>query len=134
MENGHGGARPGSGRRKGGKNARTIAREAARDYLSQRVQAEIEPLVTAHLEAAKGLQYFFGKTPDGQWVRVTDPDMVLACLQAGEGFRISAKDPDTRALKDILDREFGRPTEHLELSGEDGGPVRVKFVGLDSDS
>lgn len=124
----HGGSRLGAGKPKGYKHQKTLEREAARAYLSERVRAEIDPLTTAHLEAAKGVSYMFGKVND-TWTRITDPETMLRCLQSGESFyRVTATDPDTKALKDIFDREFGRPTEHMHLGGEDGGPVLVKFV------
>lgn len=125
-----GGKRPGAGRPKGSKEQHTLDREEARRYLSERVRKEIDPLATAQIESAKGLFVMFAKTEAGP-VRVTDPDLMQRCIESGEGtYYIAAKDPDQKALKDIFDREFGRPTEHVALIGADGGPVRVQFVDV----
>lgn len=135
---GKGGARAGAGRPKGRKNAATLERDEARKYLSERVRAEITPLVRAHLEVAKGLVCMFAKGAFGQWVRVKDPEQIETMLNTankvmGEDYYLlTAKDPDPRALKDIMDREFGKAAESVELTGKGGGPVTVKFVDVDS--
>lgn len=36
-----------------------------------------------------------------------------------------------KALTTVLAYRWGKPTEHMELTGEGGGPVRVKFVDAD---
>jgi hypothetical protein len=128
---GHGGERPGAGRPKGSKNAKTLEREEAKRYLSETVRAEIAPLVRAHLEVAKGLVCMYAKGPFGQWVRVKDPAQIETMLNTankvmGEDYYLlTAKDPDARALKDIIDREFGKAVEPVELTGKDGGPVHI---------
>jgi hypothetical protein len=33
-----------------------------------------------------------------------------------------------KALALVLAYRFGKPTEHVEVVGEDGGPVQVRFV------
>lgn len=118
-----GGRRSGAGRPKGVKTARTLEREEARKYLTQRVLSEIEPLATAEIESAKGVLCLYTKQL-GRWVRVSDPAIIEATLNTAEKvmgndyYLIAAKDPDTKALKNIFDREFGKPTDRLEHSGE----------------
>lgn len=36
-----------------------------------------------------------------------------------------------KALTVVMAYRHGKPTEHLEIGGEGGGPVRVKFVDVD---
>lgn len=125
-----GGARPGAGRPKGSKGPAVRERAAAKAYLSQRVREEIDQLATAQLELAKGAFVMFGKRGT-EWERLSDPDVMLKCLQSGDEFyRIMSVRPDHAAIKDIFDREFGKPMERHELGGVDGGPVLVKFVDV----
>lgn len=37
-----------------------------------------------------------------------------------------------KALNVVMAYRHGKPTEHHELTGKDGGPVTVKFVGIDA--
>lgn len=36
-----------------------------------------------------------------------------------------------KALGVVMAYRHGKPTEHIELGGEGGGPIRVKFVDVD---
>ena len=53
MANGHGGYRPGGGRPRGTKLIKTLAKEQAREFLRQKVIAELDSLVDAQLDNAK---------------------------------------------------------------------------------
>jgi hypothetical protein len=37
-----------------------------------------------------------------------------------------------KALTVVAAYRFGKPTEHLELGGDGGGPILVKFVDVDT--
>ena len=125
---GRGGRRLGAGRKRGYKAPSTLKREDARRLLAERVLAEIDELASAQISLAKGLQVMFGRLK-GEWVRVTDPDLMLKCLRSGEPFyRITSNEPDGRALKDIFDREFGRPTETTRHEGVSGGAIKIVHV------
>jgi hypothetical protein len=52
-----GGARPGAGRPKGSKDARTLEKEEARRLLRVRVTSEMTSLVDAQITHAKGIKY-----------------------------------------------------------------------------
>lgn len=133
-----GGRRPGAGKPKGYKHRRTIEQAREKKLLleefRERVRAEFAPLVTAHLEIAKGAFCIFAKTEDGL-KRVSDAATIDRLLASGDGYyHIAQQDPDVRALKDLWDRTFGTPAKVLELTGADGGPIRtrVEFVEVDA--
>lgn len=126
----HGGRRSGSGQKPGKPQRRTIEKRLALDVWKTRVEAELDALITAQLELAKGAFSLFGKDQaTGAWMHVTDPALILKLLKSGEEFyRVMQKEPDGRMLKDIMDRLTGKPKEQLELTGAGGGPVQVRFV------
>jgi hypothetical protein len=119
---GHGGRRPGAGRKPGKSPERA-------EYLRQlrsRVYEEFDALMTAQLEAAKGLFHFLVQSDNG-WVRVTDEAAIDAALAAGAPFyRIVKKDPDMRALKDAWDRAIGVPKQEMEIALPE--PVRITHI------
>lgn len=64
----------------------------------------------------------------GKFVIVKDPDRITAFLNKetkddGGVYLIATDRPDNSAIKDILDREFGKPKETTEHKFPD--PVRV---------
>jgi predicted Zn-ribbon and HTH transcriptional regulator len=116
---GHGGRRHGAGKPKGYQHQRTLARKIERETLRARLSAEFEPLMTSYLEAAKGAYVMFARDSHGKWTRVTDADTMERCLQSGETFyRLEQSKPDVRALRDALDRLFGKPTQSVDVNAE----------------
>ena len=86
-------------------------------------------LATAQIELAKGTVAMFAQNPNGEWVRVQDEPTMLRCLQIGQTcYRLVVKEPDGRALKDIFDREFGRPAESVAVTGPDGGAILTEVI------
>jgi len=95
----------------------------------ERVAAEFEPLLSALFATAKGVTHMMVRDGTGKWVRVTDPIMMQRYLETGETvYRITAQNPDVRALKDIFDRTFGSPTQAVEVTGADGQPMEVRWL------
>lgn len=120
-----GGRRPHAGRKKGSKEKQTLAKLTALEIFRRRAEAELDPLITARLENAKGLFQFLAQTPLGP-VLVTDPVVMQKCIASGEAFyRIVQKEPDERALKDTFDRVCGKPTEHVAVTGTMDHRVQV---------
>ena len=79
--------------------------------------AEVTPLAEALLSAAKGVCHLMAKNRDGTWTEVTDPIIMAKVLNSGETFyRLHARNPDVRALKDIFDRLFGTPTQQVDMT------------------
>lgn len=93
-----GGRIPGAGRKKAG---HTIAAEAARAYVVQRVVTEIKPIMDAQVDLAKGI-YVEEKNDKGERVRVYQ------------------KEPDTVSAKYLLDQTIGRAKETIEMNSKLG--------------
>src|SRR5256885_3414192 len=132
MSNGHGGKRTNAGKKKGTKWASTLKKEAARELVRQAVTAELGEMVRAQIAQAKGIQHFFLRDPvSRQFTRITDPDEIERALNSGgkqgEFFWVFTKDPSIQAFTDLANRAIDKPAEHLNVSGEDGGPIEVRW-------
>lgn len=122
------GRTPGSGKPKGYKHKGTLEKDEMRRRFRARVSERFLGLIDAQLDAATGVSHLLAQGPDGKWIQVTDPEVMLACLN-GEGFyKITAQNPNVNALKDIFDRVMDKPKEALELTGKDGEPIEVQLV------
>src|ERR1700686_3455260 len=111
-----GGKRVGAGAKKGQPQKRTVEKLELERQFRERIAARVLPLADALLREAEGVEHMQAKDRHGQWTSVTDPALMTRVLNSGESFyRISAKDPDVRAIKECLDRLFGQPKQHLEL-------------------
>jgi len=111
--------------------ANSIIKREARHKLVKMVVAELEPIVTAQMEKAKGLSVIMVKDEDGAWKRVTDPAVIEAAMNSGaEGavWKIATTDPDTQAAKYLIDQTIDKATEHQEVTGEGGEPLVVRWV------
>jgi len=124
-----GGRRPGAGAKRGSKQKGSIEKAELLNQFRARVAAEFEPLLSALFAAAKGVTHLVVREKSGKWTRVTDPNMMLRCLESGEPFnRITTQNADVRALKDIFDRMFGSPTQAVEVTGSEGEPIEVRWL------
>lgn len=126
-----GGKQPGAGRPVGTLNPDTIRKQAIRKRILDRFEAELDSLVGAQMDNARGLKHFFLRDPvTKQFKQITDPkqiEVALNCGEEGSYYWIHTKDPSTQAFTAVADRAIDRPTEHHEHSGEDGGPVEHVF-------
>jgi hypothetical protein len=115
--NGRGGKRPGAGRPKGAPNKATVEQRELERQFKEQIAAELLPLAQAMIRKAKGVEHLQAQDPKtGQWVSVTDPQMMAKVLNGPEQYRrLSAKDPDTPALKECWDRLFGQAKQHVEV-------------------
>lgn len=120
----HGGGRPGAGRPKGSKNASTVDREAARDRLTERVYAELDPLIDAQLANARGIKYLVVRNKKtGKFVRVTQAmaRRRQEALKADEEIiEVWEKDACVQAFTDLLNRTLGKPVDAIDLTSSDG--------------
>lgn len=129
-----GGARPGAGRKKGGKNQATLKADELRALMRERIARQVDPhleeMVQAQALHAKGVSYMVLRAPDGSFARATDEKQIDAACAAGTtAFRIFTQAPNPQAFTALLDRTIGKPSEHVELTGQDGGPIVVKWEG-----
>lgn len=83
-----GGKRIGAGRKKG---YRAIKAEEARKFLIDKIAKDLDPIVTAQIEAAKGMY-----------------------VQTDEG-KIYQKQPDLKAGEYLLNQGVGKPTETIKV-------------------
>ena len=89
-----GGAGRGQGRKKGHKASHTIKTENARAYLIEQVVKDLEPIVSAQKEAAKGLYYENAKG------------------------KIYQREPDLKAGEYLLNQAAGKARETVEVHGD----------------
>ena len=114
-----GGARRGSGPKKGSKHKATYTKEQAREALRLLVLRDMEELVGAQMAQAKGIRYLVTRDKkSGKFVRVTE---AMARAGAGEErIEVWEKDPSTQAFTDLMNRAIDKPAEQpqdVALSG-----------------
>ena len=90
-------------------------------------------LLHAQMSLAEGCSYLFriedgGKDGKRKHVLVTNPDEIQAYFDGDDDSRqgyhyVTTDKPNNEALKDLWDRVFGKPSQALEVTGKDGGPV-----------
>ena len=121
---GRGGYRPGSGRKPGS----TMANGRVTPYKPTREKAELlslwraevgrqfETLVQAQIESAQGVTHMVARDDEGRWTTVTDPDVMVDRLNAGDqAYRLSAVAPNATLIGQIMDRLFGQARQSLEI-------------------
>lgn len=126
VENGKKGGRP-----KGKKNKKTLEQKEALTQFQERVRKSIDPLFDAQFNLAHGCSYLYrvdeeweGKVKKRKHVLVTDPEEIREALDAiDEGdfeegyYYITTEKPENNAIRDMLDRTFGKPKQSMEVEG-----------------
>lgn len=117
-----GGKRPGAGAPKGNQNGMCVDkakyRQAARDVIGP----HMVDVLTAHIANAKGIKYLVVREKaTGKFLRVGE----IAAAASEEVIEVWEKDPSIEAAKVLLDRLLDKPSEHIELTGQDGGPLEL---------
>lgn len=135
-----GGARPGSGRPPGSLNKKTLEMKEARDEYKQKVFAVADRLFLTQFNTAIGNSYLIklefeedeeGKRQVSSPKIVEDPHEIMEYLvhvnndaqlntedqvELNEAYYfITTKKPDMKALEDLLNRGFGRPTQEIDV-------------------
>lgn len=120
----HGGTRPGAGKPKGHQAQATLDKIAAREFVRQRVTAQLGPLVDAHLANALGIKYLVTRNKAGKFIRVTEA-MARKKRRKDEALiEVWEKDPSVHAFTYLLDRALDRPQEQ-EI------PIKVRTEDAD---
>lgn len=114
--------------KKGKKSLKVIEREEAHRLYRERVASLVEPLINAQLTLALGSSYLYKKDESGRKILVTSEAEICAflngeCEEADYEY-VTAKAPNREAIKDLLDRTFGRPTESLQVASITGFSLR----------
>ena len=115
----NGGARPGSGRKKGSLLPKTIDKILQREIIRQRVAAALGPMLDAQIANARGLKYLVTRDKKtGKFIRVTQ---AMARVRKGakhETIEVWEKDPSVQAFTDLMNRLVDKPAEQLPEPGE----------------
>ena len=121
---GHGGVRAGAGRPLGSTvsngGSRIYRRPAEREELliiwRKEGSLQFRPLVQAQISAAQGVTHMVARDDQGRWTTVTDPDVMVERLNAGEqAYRLSAVAPNATLIGQIMDRLFGQARQSIDL-------------------
>ncbi len=121
-----GGARPGAGRKPGEVNEHSLAKQANRERVRQRAEQHLDRVVDKVAEHACGVSYMRLRHPDGSFARATDEKQIDAAIALGAKWcEIFTESPNTSAAQLIIGYAADKPIEPHEITGADGGPVRV---------
>lgn len=107
-----GGARPGAGKPKGSYGKSRLRAIKIRELLTARIEKEINPLLDALMDSAKGQ---------------------LAQTTAKNEPRVYEKSPNPKSLAYALDQSIGKAIEKVEITGSEGGPVQSEVKDLSQD-
>ena len=101
---------------------RTLQRQRVRDI----VTPHILEMIAAQVANAKGLSYLVYRDEEtGKFERVRD---VTEVDQDQVTIEVWQKDPSVQAFTDLMNRAIDKPQEHVEITGQDGGPVQLEVV------
>ncbi len=135
----NGGARKGSGRKRGVKSKHTLAnlktREQALELFQQRAFKMTNKLLDAQSIVAMGTHKMIAVTKDAEGKThvetIRDEKRMQEFLDTGTyGIHymiVEGSAPDFRAADAILNRALGKPTESIELTGKGGQPMIIKL-------
>lgn len=127
----HGGKRTGAGKPKGHQAQATLDKIAAREFVRQRVTAQLGPLVDAQMKQALGLKYLITREKKtGKFVRVTEAMARKKRGSTEETIEVWEKDPSTPAFQYLLDRALDRPAEQEIPIKVTGGEADVRVALL----
>lgn len=126
----NGGARPGAGRKKHGKNKKTLEREKVLEGFRRRVELHADRLFNAQADLATGEKFLYCVTTTtdkkGKQTKhteiVTDPETIARYLddtldydQNEEYYYISSKPANNMAIDSLLNRAFGTPNKNIDV-------------------
>ena len=130
-ESGWGGAREGAGRPQGSLSQSTLRKKAIRERWLKRFEEDADLFYDAQRAQALGTKYLVTRDPkSGKFVPLNEEQTKLM-LESGQADRLEVWDrpPSSQAFVAIADRVIDKPTEHLEHSGPDGGPIEIGVAG-----
>lgn len=121
---GHGGARPGAGRKHGSKLPKTLEKEKVLKQLNQRVLKHAHRLFNAQMNVAAGCTFLYKIIRRGKkrvHVKVTDENEIRDYLdgkfeEGQDYYYITTKEPNNLAIESMMNRVFGKPKETVDVS------------------
>lgn len=118
------------GVKKGYKAPKTLEKQQALEFVRQMVTNSLRPMIQAQIAHAQGIGHLFTRDKSGKFNKIEDPNEVEALLAngvEGESYWIFTKDPSVQAFTDLLNRALDKPTEQVQVTGAEGGPVVFKW-------
>lgn len=137
----HGGARPGSGRKKGSKNAATISREEALRRFRENVAKVADQLFITQLSLARGERFLYHVKWVGKGAKrrkdvamVSDPEIIKLYLldelkdDDDNYYYLTTRPANNQALDSLLNRAFGTAQQSIDLTS-DSKPLPTPIYG-----
>ncbi len=103
---------------------------ALRAAILRRLDKELEPMLDAQFENARGIHQFVYRDDAGRFKVIDDPDELRRCCEEGKALRIFTRLPNVSAMAYLVDQAIDQATRSTVMTGEDGGPVRHEFMWL----
>jgi len=144
-----GGERSGSGRKKGKKGKKALEKDRIERTMKERIMHSADALLNSQMNLARGTQMLFkvvttvnnsGKRTKQKPVLITDQEEIEQYL-AGDFededsvyYFITTERPDNKAIDSLFDRTFGKAVQKQELTGPDGGALKIENVGINFES
>jgi len=126
-----GGYRLGAGRKVGSLDPINKLRIKTEKEMQRRIMKNVNKLINAQMSLAKGCSFLYriDKDEDGKGKKaelVTSKKEILGHFDGKYDdddsvyYYITAQKPDNGAIKDMIDRVYGKPIQKTEVTGKDG--------------
>lgn len=92
------------------------------------VLENLAPMVQRQMAHAMGIGHLYTRDKSGKFTKIENQDVAHKLLTEGtedEDYWIFMKDPSVQAFTDLMNRALDKPSDHIELTGAEGGPVEV---------
>lgn len=143
MANGHGGKRPGSGRKTGTKWPQVLERNRVEAEIRQRILKSAHRITDRMLQLAEGCSYLYRTVEDEKGRRgkpelVEDQEEIRKYIEGAhdpnEFYFITTEKPNYKALENLLDRGFGKPKQALDVKAEvsTADPFNISTADLEA--
>lgn len=137
-----GGSRPGSGRKKGKRDAKQLEKMRTLEEYKARVQRSVDVLFNAQMQLVRGCSYLYRIDKDEKGRKqkaslVTNADEIADYLEGkfeddGDSYYLITTDkPNTVTISDMLDRAFGKAAQPLRGENE-GDAIKVRVITVDT--
>lgn len=136
-----GGPRPGSGRKKGKRDAKQLEKMRTFEEYKARIQRNADVLFNTQMQLVRGCSYLYRIDKDEKGRKqkaalVTSPDEIANYLEGmyeddeDSYYFITTDKPNTITISDMLDRAFGKAAQPLRGENE-GDAIKVRVISVD---
>lgn len=142
---GNGGARKGAGRKKGGKNKATIAKEAALEAFRNKVIDTQDPLIKAAMSKAIGESFLIKRERNedndklGKPLVVREIDEIIKFISgelditSNDYYYITTRSPDMKAFEILMAYGHGKPQANVSVDMKVEGTIAQAILEEDDD-